>query len=97
MVSFLNIKKKIDNSNNNTDMMNDNFVENRKNTLKFIGDDLKMPSEIARGININTSQVSSALSDLKNQNLVICINEEVRKGRLYKCTELGLQLIELLD
>ena len=66
-------------------------------TLKFIGDDLKMPSEIARGININTSQVSSALSDLKNQNLVICINEEVRKGRLYKCTELGLQLIELLD
>ncbi|MDO5859784.1 MarR family transcriptional regulator [Methanobrevibacter sp.] len=69
----------------------------RKNTLKFIGDDLKMPSEIARGININTSQVSSALSDLKNQNLVICINEEVRKGRLYKCTELGLQLIELLD
>ena len=69
----------------------------RKNTLKFIGNDLKMPSEIARGINVNTSQVSSALSDLKNHDLVICINEEVRKGRLYKCTDLGLQLIDLLD
>lgn len=69
----------------------------RTNTLKSIGDDLKMPSEIARDIEISTSQVSSALSDLKNQNLVICVNEEVRKGRLYKCTDLGLKLIDLLD
>lgn len=69
----------------------------RTNTLKSIGDDLKMPSEIARDIGISTSQVSSALSDLKNQNLVICVNEEVRKGRLYKCTDLGLKLIDLLD
>lgn len=69
----------------------------RTNTLKSIGDDLKMPSEIARDIGISTSKVSSALSDLKNQNLVICVNEEVRKGRLYKCTDLGLKLIDLLD
>lgn len=69
----------------------------RTNTLKSIGDDLKMPSEIARDIGISTSKVSSALSDLKNQNLVICVNEEVRKGRLYKCTDLRLKLIDLLD
>ena len=69
----------------------------RKNTLKFIGNDLKMPSEIARGIGVKTSQVSSALADLKDKNLVICINEEVRKGRLYKCTELGLKVLELLN
>ncbi len=46
-----------------------------------------MPSEIARDININTSQVSAALSDLKKQELVICV-------RLYKCTELGLEVLE---
>ena len=68
----------------------------RTNTLKSIGSELKMPSEIAKDIDIKTSQVSSALSDLKNQNLVICINEEVRKGRLYKCTDLGLEIINLL-
>ena len=56
-----------------------------------------MPSEIANDINIKTSQVSAALSDLKKHNLVICINEEVRKGRLYKCTELGLELLEYID
>lgn len=68
----------------------------RTNTLKSLGGELKMPSEIAKDIGIKTSQVSSALSDLKNQNLVICINEEVRKGRLYKCTDLGLEIINLL-
>ena len=69
----------------------------RTNTLKSIGGELKMPSEIAKDIDVRTSQVSTALSDLKKYDLVICVNEEVRKGRLYKCTELGLQIIEHLD
>lgn len=69
----------------------------RTNTLKAIGQDIKMPSEIAKELNIKTSQVSSALSDLKKKNLVVCINEEVRKGRLYKCTTLGLELLSELD
>lgn len=69
----------------------------RTKTLQSLGNDLKMPSEIANDINIKTSQVSAALSDLKKHNLVICINEEVRKGRLYKCTELGLELLEYID
>lgn len=55
-----------------------------------------MPSQIAKEINVNTSQVSSALSDLKKKNLVICINEDVRKGRLYKCTDLGKSVAKKL-
>ncbi len=68
----------------------------RTNTLITIGSDLKMPSEIAKTLDINTSQVSAALSDLKEKNLVVCVNEEVRKGRLYKCTDLGLEIIKKL-
>lgn len=68
----------------------------RTNTLITIGNDLMMPSEIAKKLDINTSQVSSALSDLKEKNLVVCVNEEVRKGRLYKCTDLGLEILEKL-
>ena len=68
----------------------------RTNTLKSLGDELKMPSEIAKENNVKTSQVSAALSDLKEKNLVICVNEEVRKGRLYKCTDLGLKIIKKL-
>ena len=69
----------------------------RTNTLKSIGDELKMPSEIADELDIKTSQVSASLSDLKKKNLVICINEEVRKGRLYKCTDLGLEILKELE
>lgn len=69
----------------------------RTNTLKALRNTLKMPSEIAREINLSTSQVSAALADLKKENIVICVNEEVRKGRLYKCSELGLEIIKLLD
>ena len=68
----------------------------RTNTLKSISDELKMPSEIANEINIKTSQVSAALSDLKKKDLVICVNEEVRKGRLYKCTDLGKEILKKL-
>lgn len=68
----------------------------RTNTLKSLGDDLKMPSEIAKENNIKTSQVSTALSDLKKKDLVICVNEEVRKGRLYKITDLGKEIIKKL-
>lgn len=68
----------------------------RTNTLKSIGNTLKMPSEIAKENNIKTSQVSSALSDLKEKDLVVCVNEEVRKGRLYKCTDLGLEILKKL-
>lgn len=69
----------------------------RTDTLKSIANELKMPSEIANELNIQTSQVSAALGDLKNKELVICVNEEVRKGRLYKCTPLGLKIIDLID
>ncbi|MEE1129907.1 MAG: MarR family transcriptional regulator [Methanobrevibacter sp.] len=69
----------------------------RTNTLKSIGNELKMPSEIAKELDIKTSQVSAALSDLKKENLVVCVNEEVRKGRLYKCTPMGLELLKKID
>lgn len=68
----------------------------RIETLKCIGETFKMPSEIARETGLKTSQVSSALIDLKSKNLVFCLNEEAKKGRLYKCSELGLKILECL-
>lgn len=64
----------------------------RTKTLKSIGHGIKMPSEIAKDIGIKTSQVSASLTDLKKEELVVCVNEEVRKGRLYKCTDKGIEL-----
>ncbi|SDA67561.1 MarR family transcriptional regulator [Methanobrevibacter millerae] len=68
----------------------------RTNTLKSIGNEIKMPSEIGKELDVRTSQVSAALSDLKQEKLVVCVNEEMRKGRLYKCTQMGLEVLKYL-
>ena len=69
---------------------------NRTKTLKALGRNLKMPSEIGRETGLRTSQVSKALGDMKMRDLVVCVNEEARKGRLYKCTALGLEILDYL-
>jgi DNA-binding MarR family transcriptional regulator len=61
----------------------------RLKVLESIGEEFKMPSKIAEDTGIRTNHVSKTLSDLKNKNIVECINEDVRKGRLYTSTDLG--------
>ncbi len=69
----------------------------RKKTIQSIGDEkYKLPSNICKETGLTSSQVSNALRDLKNKGLVICLNESVSKGRLYKCTDLGLKILEKL-
>ena len=48
----------------------------------------KMPSEIAKETNLQPSQVSHALNDLKNRDLVMCLNENAKKDRLYEVTDI---------
>ena len=38
-----------------------------------------------------------ALRELKDKGLVECVNEEYRKGRLYRLTSEGEGVIELLE
>ena len=70
--------------------------EYRTNILKSIGENIKIPSVIADDIGLRTNHVSNVLKDLKEKNLVVCLNEEAKKGRLYKYTELGLQILEYI-
>lgn len=68
----------------------------RVKTLQSIGSNFKIPTEIARDIDARTSQVSGALNGLKEKELIICVNEDAKKGRLYKCTDLGPRILEYL-
>ena len=69
----------------------------RYKTMKSLdSNEYKMPSEIAKETNLQASQVSHALNDLKNRDLVMCLNENAKKGRLYKTTKLGLKILEKL-
>ena len=69
----------------------------RLKTLKSLESDFLMPSEIAKTTGLRITQVSNALHDLKEKDLVYCLNEQAKKGRLYQNTELGLEILKMIE
>lgn len=69
----------------------------RYQTLKTLENGFLMPSEIAQKTNLRDDQISNALHDLKDRNLVVCKNENAKKGRIYESTELGVSVLEIID
>jgi len=69
----------------------------RLNILKSLNDTVKTPSLIAKDIDLRTNHVSNVLKDLKENNLVVCLNEEAHKGRLYKNTDLGIEILKYIE
>lgn len=61
----------------------------RTKVMKSLDDDVKMPTQIAKASGIRQNHISNVLRQLKEHELVECINPEVRKGRLYRLTDNG--------
>ena len=53
---------------------------------------VKTPKELSLNSNFIQNNVSKTLADLKKRDIVVCINEESRKGRLYTLTEIGEEI-----
>ena len=66
----------------------------RSKILKSLADDVKMPSQIAKDTGIVQNHISNSLRQLKEHELIECINPEVRKGRLYRLTENGEKIVD---
>lgn len=69
----------------------------RINTIKAIGDGVLIPTQIAKKSGIRTNHISKVLAELKRNGLCYCINENARKGRLYRLTDLGLRILECIE
>lgn len=69
----------------------------REKTLKSIGNEVKIPTHIAKDSGIRTNHISKVLSELKSKDIVECINEEARKGRLYRLTDTGKGVLETIE
>lgn len=69
----------------------------REKTLKSIGNNVKIPINIAKDSGIRTNHISKVLSELKSKEIVECINEEARKGRLYRLTDTGKEVLESIN
>ena len=66
----------------------------RTKVMKALEDDVKIPTAIANDSGIRTNHISKVLGELKDHELVECINPEVRKGRLYRLTDKGEKIID---
>ncbi len=65
--------------------------------MKSLDGEVLIPSQIAKNSGIRTNHISKVLSELKSHELVECINPEVRKGRLYRLTETGEEVVRNLE
>ena len=68
----------------------------REKVMKSLEGEVKIPSQIAKDSDIRVNHISKVLSELKAHELIECINPEVRKGRLYRHTDKGDQVVKNL-
>lgn len=66
-----------------------NISSYRAKTVKSLQGDVKIPTKIAKDTGILPNHMSKVLKELKDAGIAECINEEARKGRLYRLTDLG--------
>lgn len=69
----------------------------RTKVMKSLDDEVKMPSQIAKDSDILQNHISAVLKQLKDHELVECINPEVRKGRLYRLTSKGDEIVKNIE
>ena len=55
-----------------------------------------LPKDIAADCGILQNHISNVLTELSNLGLIVCINPEVKKGRVYRLTEDGEEMLSKL-
>lgn len=74
-----------------------NISTYRVKTVKALKDDVKTPTQIAKDAGIRTNHISKVLKELKETGVAECINPEMRKGKIYRLTSLGDEIVDKLD
>ena len=69
----------------------------RAKVMKSLDGEVKIPTHIARDSEIRPNHISKVLVELKAHELVECINPEVRKGRLYRLTDKGEEIVKNIN
>ncbi len=74
-----------------------NISSYRVKTVKSLKNEIKTPTVIANDTGIRTNHISKVLKELKETGIAECINEEARKGRLYRLTSVGEEIVDNLE
>ena len=69
----------------------------REKALTVLNENESMiPKYIAEKCHVRSNHISKTLKELKTHDLIVCINEEAHKGRVYQITPLGCEIISLI-
>ena len=69
----------------------------RRKVLESLNEDVKIPTKISQDSGVGVKHVSNVLTDLKEHNLIVCINEDAHKGRLYRLTDEGQKVVNMIQ
>lgn len=69
----------------------------RVKAIKALENQTKIPTQIANDTGIRTNHISKVLRELKDAGVAECINEDQKKGRLYRLTSVGDEIAKKLD
>ena len=58
---------------------------------------VKTPSQIAKDADLLQNNIYSTLHQLNEHELIECINPEVKRGKLYRLTGKGEEVVKNLD
>ena len=70
--------------------------KHRQEILELIKGEILTPSEISKKSGLRLNHVSMYLNELKNSNLVECLNEDSKKGRLYATSKFGKRVADMI-
>ena len=71
--------------------------KNRQEVIQILAKGRKTPTDIVEEMDVRFSLISRALAELKDKDIVECINEQEKVGRLYRLTDIGMQISEELQ
>jgi len=69
--------------------------EYRKVIIKLLLEKPLTPKLMAQRSNKPQSHISRAVKELENKGIVKCVNPDVKKGRIYRLTDIGVKIAKM--
>lgn len=66
----------------------------RKKVLLKLSEGVFTPKQLEKALNIKLSHISRTLTELEKMKLIECLNPTLRKGKMFKITQLGKQILK---
>lgn len=73
-----------------------NISSYRANALRALKKGKETPTHIAKDSGIRVNHISKVLRELKECDVAVCINEENKKNRIYKLTDVGHEIADFM-